>query len=839
MTVEVDDNTVGVNPDDTANHTLTITDVNEAPTVSLTNVVNTLAENTDTSSAIRIADIVITDDALGTNNLTLSGTDAADFEIVGNELRLRAGTTLDFETQSSFDVTVEVDDNTVGVNPDDTANHTLTITDVNEAPTVSLTNLVNTLAENTDTSSAIRIADIVITDDALGTNNLTLSGTDAADFEIVGNELRLRAGTTLDFEAKSTFDVTVEVDDNTVGVNPDDTANHTLTITDVNEAPTVSLTNLVNTLAENTDTSSAIRIADIVITDDALGTNNLTLSGADAADFEIVGTELRLRAGTTLDFETKSSFDVTVEVDDNTVGVNPDDTANHTLTITDVNEAPTVSLTNVVNTLAENTDTSSAIRIADIVITDDALGTNNLTLSGTDAADFEIVGNELRLRAGTTLDFETKSSFDVTVEVDDNTVGVNPDDTANHTLTITDVNEAPTVSLTNLVNTLAENTDTSSAIRIADIVITDDALGTNNLTLSGADAADFEIVGNELRLRAGTTLDFETKSSFDVTVEVDDNTVGVNPDDTANHTLTITDVNEAPTVSLTNLVNTLAENTDTSSAIRIADIVITDDALGTNNLTLSGADAADFEIVGTELRLRAGTTLDFETQSSFDVTVEVDDNTVGVNPDDTANHTLTITDVNEAPTVSLTNLVNTLAENTDTSSAIRIADIVITDDALGTNNLTLSGADAADFEIVGNELRLRAGTTLDFESQEQLRCHRRSRRQHGGCQSRRYGEPHADDHRRQRGADGQPDQRRQHAGRKHRHQLGHSHRGYRDHRRCAGNQQPDALRRRCGRLRDRRQRTAAAGRDHPGLRSQEQLRCDRRSRRQHGGRESR
>ena len=44
--------------------------------------------------------------------------------------------------------------------------------------------------------------------------------------------------------------------------------------------------------------------------------------------------------------------------------------------------------------------------------------------------------------------------------------------------------------------------------------------------------------------------------------------------------------------------------------------MITDDALGTNTLSLSGADAALFEIVGgTELHLRAGTTLDFETQS--------------------------------------------------------------------------------------------------------------------------------------------------------------------------------------------------------------------------------
>ena len=151
--------------------------------------------------------------------------------------------------------------------------------------------------------------------------------------------------------------MTVQVDDAAIPGSPDDTALHTLNITDVNEAPTVSLTNLVNNLTEDTDTSTAIKIADIVITDDALGTNTLTLAGADAASFEIVGTELRLKAGTSLDFETKASFDVTVQVDDAAIPGSPDDTALHTLNITDVNEAATVSLTNTVPSLAEDTDT--------------------------------------------------------------------------------------------------------------------------------------------------------------------------------------------------------------------------------------------------------------------------------------------------------------------------------------------------------------------------------------------------------------------------------------------------------------------------------------------------
>ncbi|MDJ1170090.1 putative Ig domain-containing protein [Roseofilum sp. BLCC_M154] len=219
------------------------------------------------------------------------------------------------------------------------------------------------------------------------------------------------------------------------------------------------------------------------------------------------------------------------------------------------------------------------------------------------------------------------------------------------------LNQAPTaVNLNNSTTSLPEDTNTTSAIKVADIAITDDGLGTNTLSLSGADAGSFEISGSELYLKAGTVLDFATKSSYDVTVEVDDTTVGATPDATTAYSLGITVVitNAAPTaVALNNSTTSLPEDTNTTSAIKVADIAITDDGLGTNTLSLSGADAGSFEISGSELYLKAGTVLDFATQSSYDVTVEVDDTTVGATPDATTAYSLGITEVitNAAPVV--------------------------------------------------------------------------------------------------------------------------------------------------------------------------------------------
>lgn len=109
-------------------------------------------------------------------------------------------------------------------------------------------------------------------------------------------------------------------------------------------------------------------------------------------------------------------------------------------------------------------------------------------------------------------------------------------------------NQPPTaVVVDNAMNSIEENTSTSSPIKVGDIAVTDDGLGTNTLSLSGPDAAFFEITGAGLFLKAGTVLDYETKTSYSVTVNVDDTTLGSTPDASVNFTLTVTDqVTELP-----------------------------------------------------------------------------------------------------------------------------------------------------------------------------------------------------------------------------------------------------------------------------------------------------
>ncbi|HYF35254.1 MAG TPA: lamin tail domain-containing protein, partial [Prosthecobacter sp.] len=109
------------------------------------------------------------------------------------------------------------------------------------------------------------------------------------------------------------------------------------------------------------------------------------------------------------------------------------------------------------------------------------------------------------------------------------------------------------VALNNAVTSIPENSSTATRVKVADISITDDGLGTNAVTLSGADAGYFEVVAGSLYVKAGTVLDYEAKTSYSLSVSVDDTAVGATPDATVDYTLAVTDI-ENETVLLPNII---------------------------------------------------------------------------------------------------------------------------------------------------------------------------------------------------------------------------------------------------------------------------------------------
>lgn len=132
------------------------------------------------------------------------------------------------------------------------------------------------------------------------------------------------------------------------------------------------------------------------------------------------------------------------------------------------------------------------------------------------------------------------------------------------------LNQAPSaLTLANTVSTLAENSSTASRIKVADIVITDDASGSNTISLSGADAASFEVSGNALFLKAGTALNFETKASYAVTVSASDPSLSGSSPVAASFKLSISDVNEVPGTTVETVVVAIELPTGESKQIPV------------------------------------------------------------------------------------------------------------------------------------------------------------------------------------------------------------------------------------------------------------------------------
>ena len=463
------------------------------------------------------------------------------------------------------------------------------------------------------------------------TNNTGPSGTFNTDISVTVND----QGGSGEHNVLSPTTVTIN------RVNDDPSGSGTLTTTSLND--NAGATNLFGGLTvSDVDAGENDLSLTITLTDPTAGTitgggfthlgggvyqaTGLTVAQADTAldNAQFTPTDNTGPSGT-------FSTDVGVTINDQGGGGEQIVLAPTTLTISRVNDNPVITSsgggpTALIN-VSENTTS-----VATITATDVDLETPTYTITGgSDQLLFNINLNSGALEFNAAPDFElpadvgSDNTYVVEVTASDGNLGA---DVQTITVVVNDVNEAPTISLTPVVANLAEDADTSSPIVVATISVTDDALGTETLTLSGADLrllACFEIVGNDLRLISGASLDFETNPTLDVTVNVDDAAIPGTPEDSASHSINVIDANEPPTISLTPVVANLAEDADTSSPIVVATISVTDDALGTETLTLSGADAGMFEIVGNDLRLISGASLDFETNPTLDVTVNVDD----------------------------------------------------------------------------------------------------------------------------------------------------------------------------------------------------------------------
>ena len=308
--------------------------------------------------------------------------------------------------------------------------------------------------------------------------------------------------------------------------------------------------------------------------------------------------------------------------------------------ITVVNSAPVITSANTAS-VAEN-----QTAVMTVTYTDTDLPANTILyniVGGADAALFNIDGSG-NLSFIAAPDFDNPADADlnndyvVQVQVDDQQGGTA---TQTITITVTNVNEAPTdITLSNA--TLAENMDTTGGVVVGNLSATDVDAGETftYAVVGGADQAVFTTSGNQLLIDDGV-LDFETQNSYVVDVEVTDQG-GLTF--TKTFTITVTDVNEAPTFSSA-AVTAVNEDAPYSYAITTSDVDAADtrSIAGTTLpawLTLSDNGDGTASLSGTPTNAEVGT---------HNVVLTVTD-AGGLT--DTQSFTITVSNTNDAPTVA-------------------------------------------------------------------------------------------------------------------------------------------------------------------------------------------
>ncbi|WP_076069130.1 lamin tail domain-containing protein [Sphingomonas montana] len=574
----------------------------------------------------------------------------------------------------------------------------------NAAPTgISLDNALTAIEENTGTASRVKVADIVIADDGIGVNALSVSGSDAAFFEVDSTGLYLKAGTAIDYEAKTSYAVTVSTDDANVGTGVDASVDYVLNVTDVADEA-VAPTLFISEVAPWSSGNSAVAADWFEVTNN--GSTAIDITGWRMDDSSAQFSNARALSGITsigagqsvIFFET-GDLDATraAFIDNWFDGVAPAGVQFGAYTGAGVGLSTGGDQVNLYNAAGEvqasvsfgaspaaspyaTFNNAGAVNNAEIPLLSEAGSNGAFSVTNGETTEIGSPGTVGRLFVSEIAPWSSGDSpvgadwFEVTNttglavnlagwKVDDNSqspiaaVALNGIDSIAAGQSVLFVNGGAT-EVQAFVTTWFGGT-LPAGVRIG----TYDGSGIGLST--GGDQVNLYDANNMLRASVvfGTSTSLPSLGTFDNAAGVNGivtqvSSIGVNGAyqiQTSEGTETgspgtirtiIDENNAAPTgITLANATTAIDENSSTLARVKVADVVIADDGRGGNAFALAGADAGFFEVDATGLYLKAGTNLDFETRAAYAVTVTVDDPTVGATPDASTSFVLNVTDI--------------------------------------------------------------------------------------------------------------------------------------------------------------------------------------------------
>ena len=511
---------------------------------------------------------------------SISGTDAAFFDMVASSGQLRTKAALNHESRDSYSFTMSVTDgkNVHGyadTTVDDTISVTVTVEDVDEPPVKSPWSYYD---KPTTTKIAPATWPPTPPCDPEGDSNITwsLGGTDQADFDITWGVLTFQNvpdyERTADSGGNNHYEVTVQATDSN---NKRGELHVDVIVTDVDEPPIIDGPDTVDDFPENSATSR--QVGRYTASDPEGASVNLNLSSG-SADFSLAGNGV-LTFEVSPDFEDQRSYSVTVRAE---AGPHSTDKV-VTINIQNLEEPGAITLSSVqpqegtafTATLDDDDGPTGTIwqwyRTSSQGSTGTAITNANSRSYSPVAAD---VGRYLRAIA----------SYDDGHGTGKTAIAVS----ANRVQEAPPTPEPPVFPVDgDYHRSIRENLRAGSNVG-APVTATD---GNNDrLTYSIAASDEFEIVESTGQLCTKAELDREGREQHFVTVTATD-PGGLA--DTISVTITVEDVDETPVVSGPSSLE-FKEGTNTGTTL--ATYSSTDPDLKGIDLVLSGADGEDFAL---------------------------------------------------------------------------------------------------------------------------------------------------------------------------------------------------------------------------------------------------
>ncbi|WP_064681737.1 cadherin-like domain-containing protein [Rhizobium bangladeshense] len=406
------------------------------------------------------------------------------------------------------------------------AGQSFTLDAVNDAPVLS-GNAATLSAGSEDTAYTISAADLLAGFSDVDGDPLSVAGLTANHGALNDNNDGSWSFTP-DANYNGPVSLSYSVTDGHGGSVP---AGQSFTLDAVNDAPVLS-GNAAMLSAGTEDTPYTFSTADLLAGFSDVEGDQLSVSGLTANHGALIDNN----DGTwsfTPDANYNGPVNLSYTVSDGKGGSVP---ASQSFTLDAVNDAPVLS-GNAATLAAGIEDTAYTFSTADLLAGFTDVDGDQLSVAGLTANHGALVDNN----DGTwsfTPDANYNGPVSLSYSVTDGNGGSVP---ASQSFTLDAVNDAPTAVV--LSNTVTSTPENGGVIKVADIAVTDFDSGNNVLSLSGSDAASFTILNGALYFTGGA--DFEAKAGYDVTVDVNDATVGGTPDASHNFHLGITDVIES------------------------------------------------------------------------------------------------------------------------------------------------------------------------------------------------------------------------------------------------------------------------------------------------------